>query len=273
MSISVPEFEYLRKVMRERMAIVLEADKQYLAESRLMPLMNREGFSSVQKMLEEMRYRPSGELHGKVLDAMTNNETWFFRDFEPFEVLRTTVLPEIVQRRQAEKKLTIWSAAASTGQEAFSIAMLIREHFPTLLSWDLGMLATDISDRALARAQQGVFSQLEVNRGLPAQLLVKYFEQVNLEWRISPTVRNMVSFQRMNLAEPWQNGSPVDVVFLRNVLIYFDVDTKKAILNRLVGRLSPRGYVFLGCAETMLNLSDDFERVQCGKVFCYRLRQ
>lgn len=270
MGISIPEFEYLRKLIREGSAIVLDSDKQYLAESRLASLLSKEGFSSVQKMLEEMRFRPSSELNRKVLDAMTNNETWFFRDLEPFQVLRSTILPDLIQRRQRERTLTIWSAASSSGQEAYSIAMLIREHFPLLLGWDLSIVATDISGSVLHRAKQGRYTQLEVNRGLPVQMLAKYFEQQGLEWQLSELVRKMVTFRLMNLADAWPDMPTFDIVFLRNVLIYFDVDTKKQILARVARKLAPEGYVLLGCAETTLNLSDDFERLQCGKMFCYR---
>jgi chemotaxis protein methyltransferase CheR len=271
MGISVPEFEYLRKMMRESAAIVLDDDKQYLAESRLARLVGNEGFSSVQNLLEEMRVRRSSELHRKVLDAMTNNETWFFRDLEPFEALRAVVLPDLMQRRQAERRLTIWSAASSSGQEVYSTAMLIREHFPVLLSWDMTIIATDICGSILQRAQQGRYSQMEVNRGLPVQLLTKYFEQQGMEWQLSEKVRRMVSFRLMNLASAWQMKA-TDVIFLRNVLIYFDVDSKRQILARVARILAPDGYLFLGCAETTLNLSDEFERVQCGKMFYYRLR-
>ena len=272
MGISVPEFEYLRKMMRDNAAIILDDDKQYLAESRLASLLGKEGFPSVQKMLEQMRHTQSGELHRKVLDAMTNNETWFFRDLEPFEALRTKMLPELMQRRQTERKLAIWSAASSSGQEGYSIAMLLREHFPGLLSWDLKILATDICGSILERARQGHYSQLEVNRGLPIQLLAKYFQRDGLDWQLVDSVRRMVTFQLMNLARPWSNMPIFDIVFLRNVLIYFDVDQKKEILARMARTLAPDGYLFLGCAETTLNLSDDYDRVQCGKIFCYRPR-
>jgi len=271
MSISVPDFDYLRKMMRDNAAIVLDEDKRYLAESRLACLVGKEGFPTVQKMLEEMRVRPSRDLHRKVLDAMTNNETWFFRDLEPFEALRTMIIPELIQRRQTERRLMIWSAASSSGQEAYSTAMLIREHFPGLLSWDLNIIGTDICGSMVQRARQARYSQLEVNRGLPVQLLTKYFEQDGLEWQLSENVRRMVTFRLMNLASTWSEMEPVDVIFLRNVLIYFDVDTKRQILARAGRTLAPDGYLFLGCAETTMNLSDKFERVQCGKIFCYRL--
>lgn len=273
MGIGVPEFEYLRKMLREDAAIILDADKQYLAESRLTPLLSKEGFPSVQKMLEQMRERPSTELHKKVLDAMTNNETWFFRDADPFDAMRNTILPELIKARQTERKLTIWSAAASTGQEAYSIAMLIRDQFPGLLSWNLNITATDISDRVLQRAQDGLFTQLEVNRGLSANFLTKYFEQQGSEWKLSSSVRRMVTFRKMNLAEAWHCMNSADVIFLRNVLIYFDVETKRTILDRAARILAPDGYLFMGCAETTLNLSNAFERYQCGRMFCYRPRK
>jgi chemotaxis protein methyltransferase CheR len=272
MGISVPEFEYLRKLMRDNAAIVLDEDKQYLAESRLAPLLSGEGFGSVQNMLAQMRVRPSGDLHRKVLDAMTNNETWFYRDGDPFEALQKSIMAELIQRRQLERKLTIWSAASSSGQEAYSVAMMIRERFPGLLAWNLTILATDISSKVLQRAEQGRYSQLEVNRGLPIQLLTKYFEQRGIEWEMSASIRRMVTFRQMNLAEPWVNIQQTDIVFLRNVMIYFDVETKRKILARVARILAPDGYLFLGCAETTLNLSEDFERVQCGKMFCYRLK-
>jgi chemotaxis protein methyltransferase CheR len=270
MGISIPEFEYLRKMMRDDAAIVLDEDKQYLAESRLASLLGKEGFPSVQKMLEELRHGRSGELHRKVLDAMTNNETWFFRDLEPFEALRTCILPELIQQRQGERRLAIWSAAASSGQEAYSVAILLREQFPGLLSWDLNIFGTDISSKILQRARQGKYSQLEVNRGLPAKILAKYFERDGLDWQLADTIRRMVTFQPINLAAPWREMRTVDVLFLRNVLIYFDVDQKRQILARVARTLAPDGYMFLGCAETTMNLSDEFERVPFGKIFCYR---
>lgn len=272
MGISRPEFDYLRKFMREGSAIVLDEDKEYLAESRLAPLLNSEGFPSVQKLLERMRSVSASPLHRKVLDAMTNNETWFFRDLAPYEALRTAILPEIIQRRATQRCLNIWSAASSSGQEAYSLSMLLLEHFPGLASWKVQILATDISNAVLDRARHGCYSKMEVNRGLPVQLLTKYFTRSGLDWALSDTVRRMVTFRQMNLAEAWPDIGTMDVVMLRNVLIYFDVDMKRKILARMERVLSPKGVLFLGCAETTLNLSERYERVQSGSVFCYRLR-
>lgn len=273
MGIETSEFEYLRNFLHSGAAIVLDSDKQYLAESRLLPLLTSEGFRSVQEMLQALRLRPTSGLHGRVLDAMTNNETWFFRDLAPFETLRNVILPEVVQARSPERTLRIWSAASSSGQEVYSLAMLIRENFPGLMAWNLQLIATDISSSVLSRAERGRYSQMEVNRGLPAHLLAKYFVRDGLDWQLSPDIRRMVTFKRMNLAEAWLDIGPIDVMMLRNVLIYFDMDTKRQILARAQRVLRPDGYLFLGCAETTLNLSDSFERVQCGTGSCYRLRR
>ena len=273
MSIEVAEFEYLRDLLRSGTAIVLDRDKEYLAESRLTSLLSAEGFVSVQQMLHNLRSRPASALHAKVIDAMTNNETWFFRDVAPFETLRTVIVPELTTARANERSLRLWSAACSTGQEIYSLAMLIRENFPWLLAWDLQLVATDICGNVLQRAQRGKYSQMEVNRGLPAQLLAKYFVRDGLDWQMRSEILRMASFRRMNLAEAWCDLGMMDVVMLRNVLIYFDVETKRQILSRVQRVLRPDGYLFLGCAETTLNLSDSFERVQCGTGSCYRLRR
>jgi chemotaxis protein methyltransferase CheR len=272
MSIELAEFEYLRKFIKDESAIVLGDDKEYLVESRLMNLLDQEGYGSVQKMLNEMRIRPSNALRRRVVDAMTNNETWFFRDMAPFEAIKSTVLPDVITRRAAERKLTIWSAACSSGQEPYSLAMLILEYLPALLSWDVQIVATDLSSAILERAMSGRYTQLEVNRGLPINLLAKYFTREGMNWQLSPVVRRMVTFHQMNLADAWPQLRTPDLVMLRNVLIYFDLGTKREILARVARLLPAHGYLFLGCAETTLNLSDRFERQQCGSTFCYRLR-
>lgn len=273
MGIATPEFEYLRKLMREDSAIILDGDKQYLAESRLTALLKEEGFPSVQALLAEMRTSRRSALQRKVLDAMTNNETWFFRDLVPYEALRTNVLPDVISQRAAHRDLTIWSAACSSGQEPYSASMLLLEHFPSVLSWNVQILATDISSAVLDRARRGRYTQLEVNRGLPVSLLCKYFTREGTEWQISERVRRMVTLKTMNLAEPWPDMRTPDIVLLRNVLIYFDTDTKRQILTRVARQMNSHGYLFLGCAETTLNLSDSFERAQLGSTFCYRLKK
>lgn len=266
------EFDYIRQLVRERSAIVLEDGKAYLAESRLAPLARQEGFTSVNELVSRLRAERFGRLHRRVVEAMTTNETSFFRDIHPFDALRTAIFPELAQKRATMRAINIWCAASSTGQEPFSMALILREHFPQLASWAVRIIATDINTEILARAERGAFSQLEVNRGLPAPLLVKYFERRGLEWHLKEEVRRFVEFRELNLAEHWPTMAPLDVIFLRNVLIYFDVDTKRAILGKARRLLRPDGYLFLGAAETTINLDDGFERVQLGKAWAYRPR-
>lgn len=274
MSIDAAEtdFDYIRTLVRERSAIVLEAGKLYLVESRLTPLVRREGMTSLTELVSRLRRERFGGLHRKVVEAMTTNETSFFRDLHPFEALKSTILPDLIAKRKAARTLHIWCAACSSGQEPYSIAMLLHDSFPELTGWTVRILATDLSSAVLERARRGAYSQMEVNRGLPATFLVKYFERGGMEWRVSEAVRRLVSFQEMNLVESWPALPPADVVFLRNVLIYFDVDTKKNVLARARRVMRPDGYLFLGGAETTLNLDESFERVQLDKSGCYRMR-
>lgn len=273
MGLATAEFDYLCRFVRDRSAIIIDPGKEYLVESRLTPLAYREGMESAQKLLEHLRQAPANGLHRKVLDAMTNNETIFFRDAAPFEVLRQTIIPKFLQKRAAERKLSLWSAAASSGQEAYSLAMLICDDFAGLPGWNVSILGTDISAAILDRAREGRYSQLEVNRGLPARSLAKHFRREGLEWQLANNIRKLVEFREMNLAEPWPALPQFDVILLRNVLIYFTVETKKEILRRARGVLRDDGVIFLGTAETTLNLDDSFERVPCGDTSYYRIRQ
>jgi len=265
------DFDYVRKYVRAQAAIVLEPGKEYLVESRLLTLSRKESLGSVDELMTRLRAEPGGALHRKVVDAMTTNETSFFRDIHPFDALRKWILPEVIARRAAERKLSLWCGAASTGQEPYSVLMLIAEHFPALLTWDLRFIATDLSTDVLTRARSGRFSQLEVNRGLPATLLVKHFSRQGVEWEVKPELRRRVEFREMNLLSEWSLLPPVDVIFLRNVLIYFDVETKKGILAKTRRVLRPGGYLLLGGAETTLNVDDAFERVTYDKTTCYRI--
>jgi chemotaxis protein methyltransferase CheR len=203
---------------------------------------------------------------------MTTNETSFFRDVHPFEALRRTLLPELIDRRRAARRLTIWSAACSTGQEPYSVAMLLREHFPETAQWSVRIFATDLAQEVLERARAGVFTQLEVNRGLPAPLLVRYFRQDGTDWQITPEIRDMVQFEEMNLIEPWPALPDFDVVLLRNVLIYFDGESKQRVLRNLRQVLRPDGVLLMGGAETTLNLDDAYERLPIDRAGCFRLR-
>jgi chemotaxis protein methyltransferase CheR len=272
MTLNLTEFNFIRRLVLEQSAIVLEADKGYLVESRLMPLARREGFPSLNHFVQKLQVEPLQALHRQAVEAMTTNETSFFRDFQPFEALKKVVLPDIITRRSAERELNIWSAASSSGQEPYSLAMLIRENFPKLASWKVRILATDLSTDILARASEGRYSQLEVNRGLPAPLLVKYFQKRGCDWYLRDDIRSMVDYKVVNLANAWPFLPLMDIVLIRNVLIYFGVETKKEILAKVRRVLKPDGYFFLGAAETTLNLDDSFERVPIERATCYRIR-
>jgi len=256
------DFQYIRDFVYQKAAIVLEEGKDYLVESRLQPIVRSEGFESLSEMVSQMRARPVNGLHWKVVEAMTINETYFFRDVHPFEILRETVLPELIKGRAAQREINIWCAAASSGQEPYTIMMTLREYFPALSNWRINFIASDISKEMLDRCREGCYSQLEVNRGLPAPLLVKYFRKIGTQWRIHDSLREAIDFRQINLAEAWPPMPPMDIIFMRNVLIYFDVQTKRNIMARLRKLLKPDGCLFLGGAETTLNIDDSFKRAQ-----------
>lgn len=272
MAITAREFNYVRKLVRERSALVLDPGKEYLVESRLNRLAIREGFGSLRHLVESLRAASSGDLQRKVVEAMVTHETTFFRDVRPFEVLRSVVIPELMVRRAGTHKLNIWSAASSGGQEPYSIAMLLHEYFPSLAGWKVRLTASDISRAALERAREGKYSQMEVNRGLPAILLVKYFQKCAGEWQIHASIRRMVDFLEVNLAHAWPVLPTMDVIFLRNVLIYFDAETRKQILGRVRRLLKPDGYLFLGGSETTISLDDRFEPLPNDRAACFRLK-
>ena len=265
------DFAYVSAFIRESSAIVLETGKEYLVESRLMPIVREQGLGSLGALVAQLKKRPQNGLHLRVVEAMTTNETSFFRDIAPFEGLRLKVLPDLVARRAADRRLCIWCGAASSGQEPYSLVILMLEHFPELATWDVKVIATDISRDILARARGGRYSQLEVNRGLPAPLLVKYFDRSGMEWTIKESVRKLVQFDELNLIRPWKGLPACDIVFMRNVLIYFDVPTKKDILSRIRQVMRPNGYLFLGSAETTMNIDSNFTRVQLDRSSCYRI--
>ncbi|CAM3030511.1 CheR family methyltransferase [Legionella worsleiensis] len=265
------DFEFIRKFINEQAAIVLEPGKEYLVESRLTPLAKESGFSSLDELINEIKFRPTEELKMKIVDSITINETLFFRDIHPFEILKKTILPELVSKK-TNKTLNIWCAAASSGQEPYTIAMILKELKDSLGNWSINFLASDISDKMIARAKKGVYNQLEVNRGLPAPYLVKYFDKKGSDWQIKDEIRSMVNFQKLNLKNPWSIRQ-MDLIFMRNVLIYFSVETKKEIFKRVSATLHPDGYFFLGGSETTLGISTDFERIGIDKVPCYKLKK
>ena len=264
------DFGYVRDLVQERAAIVLDGGKAYLVESRLTPIARREGAGSVGALVDRLRSERYGPVHHDVVQAMTTNETSWFRDRSPFDALQHHVIPELMRRRLAEKSLTMWSAACSTGQEPYTIAMVLRDAFPSLTSWSVRLLASDLSESVLQQARAGRYTQVEVNRGLPTSTLLRHFDQRGPYWQIKDEIRRMVQYGSVNLAAPWPALPPVDVVFLRNVMIYFDVATKRSILANVRRILRPDGYLFLGTAETTLQIDDSFERVQAAGAVFYR---
>jgi len=270
MSLSEADFDYVRALVRDRSAIVLEDNKAYLAESRIAQVARAEGYASTDELVAKLRLDRAADLQRKVVEAMTTNETSFFRDIHPFEALRREIVPKLIEQRKATRTLNVWSAASSSGQEAYTIAILLSEHFPELAGWNVRILGTDLSNEMVARSSEGRYSKIEVNRGMPAQLLLKYFTRDGLHWTVKNELKKLVDFRQMNLAQSWPALPPMDVVFLRNVLIYFDVATKKEILQRLRRVLRADGYLFLGGAETTLNLDDSYQRTQIDKASVYR---
>lgn len=272
--ISGPTYAYLQQLLMNRTGTVLERGKEYLVEARLYALAQAEGFSSAAGLLEGLQTEPeSGGLHRRVVEAMLNGETSFFRDHYPFEAMREVLLPELLRKRAASRTLHIWSAAVASGQEAYSIAMLLREHFPETADWTIRILASDISTSMLERARSGRFRQIEVNRGLPAPLLVKYFRREGNEWRIDESIRKMVDFSQINLAAPWPGLPSVDLLLLRHVLIYFSSDVRRTILQNVRQCLRRDGYLFVGGGETSLVLDRTFEPVRWGKAVYYRVSE
>jgi len=257
--------------MHVRAAIVLDRGKEYLALSRLEPVARDHGLTTVSELVDKLRKRElTSTLHDQVIDALTTNETTFFRDYNPWESLRTLVLPALLERKERSRTLAIWSAGCSSGQEPYSIAMSIREHFPELLTWQLSILGTDISSSVLDRARAGRYGQLEVNRGLPAHLLVRHFTRAGMEWEIEEPIRRMVRFERHNLNDVWPSMPPFDLVLMRNVMIYFEAEAKRQVLAKMHRQLAPHGYLLLGASETTYSLSDDFVREPDGRTAWYR---
>ena len=265
------DFEYIRQLVRQRTEVALSKDKAYLVESRLAPLAREAKLNSISELVRLLRREPCNYLHQLVVEAMVTTETSFFRDEYPFEAIKNFVLPELLKQRQGKRTLNLWCAACSSGQEPYSIAILIREYFPQLATWTVNLIASDISASMLARARLGKYKQHEVNRGLPLKLLQKYFHHSGKDWQIKEDIRQMVDFRQLNLGESWSLMPSMDIVFLRNVLIYFEIETKQTILAQVRQVLFPDGYLFLGGGETTINLDAAFQPVQFGKAVCYQL--
>ncbi|MCO8272626.1 methyltransferase [Actinoplanes sp. TRM 88003] len=270
MTLSQAEFNFVSQLVRREASIVLAPGKEYLVEARLIPVARAVGASGVSEFLADLQRRPDPTKQRKIIDALTTNETSWFRDREPFAALTDVVLPELVKSRAAARKVRVWSAASSSGQEAYSLAITMQEALPA--GWSYDIMGTDISTEMVKRAETAEYSQVEVNRGLPAAQLVQYFERAGAHWRITQALRRNVSFRLMNLTAPLPVMQPFDVIFLRNVLIYFDVATKRTVLQNVAKLLRPDGWLFLGAAETTIGIDDNYERVAAGRTSAYRVR-
>jgi chemotaxis protein methyltransferase CheR len=252
------DYEFLRKLLKERSGLDLSPDKQYLVESRLVPLARKVGLPGITELVQKMKAGPDA-LTAEVVEAMTTNETFFFRDKVPFDHLRDTMLPALLQARASRRSLRIWCAAASTGQEPYSIAMCLKEFGAALAGWRIEIIGTDLSQAVLEKSRAGIFSQFEVQRGLPIQMLVKHFTQIGELWQLNPDIRSMVQYRQLNLLHDFSQLGTFDVIFCRNVLIYFDQDTKAGIFERLVKAVEPDGFMVLGAAESVVGISDAFK--------------
>jgi chemotaxis protein methyltransferase CheR len=269
MTLTATGFDWVRALVHKESAIVLQPGKEYLVEARLLPIARQLGLSDVGEFVDSVRTRPTADHTRRIVEALTTNETSWFRDGDPFSALTSTVLPSLLAKRNATERLQIWSAACSSGQEPYTIAMLLEDALPNAAS-RVSITATDLSREMVDRTKAGRFSQLEVNRGLPAPMLVRHFTRAGSEWEVAPALRRMVTTSECNLAAPLPRMGPFDVVYLRNVLIYFDLPTKRSILSNVRTLLRPDGWLFLGAAETTLGVDDSWERVVIGRTSAYR---
>jgi chemotaxis protein methyltransferase CheR len=256
--VTPPDYEYLRKLLKDHSGLDLSADKQYLIESRLLPLSRKCGIAGISELVQKMK-GGAATIVSQVVEAMTTNETFFFRDKVPFDHFRNSIMPEVLKTRAARKSVRIWCAAGSTGQEPYSLAMCLKEMSAALAGWRVEIIATDLSQEVLEKSKSGMYSQFEVQRGLPIQLLVKYFKQNGEFWQINADIRAMVQHRQLNLLHDFSQLGVFDVIFCRNVLIYFDQDTKINIFGRLARTMEADGFLVLGAAETVVGLTDVFK--------------
>ncbi len=253
------DFDFIRKLVKDRSGLVLTKDKTYLLESRLMPVARRRGMKGLGELCTDIRTNKDADIIREVTEAMTTNESFFFRDIVPFELFRDTVLPQLLESRAMKKRFRIWCAAASSGQEPYTIAMILKEAAAKLAGWTYEIVATDISTEILNKAEKGIYTQFEVQRGLPVQLLIKYFKQEGDKWHIAPDLKRCIKFKEFNLLDKLTPLGQFDVVFCRNVLIYFDQETKTRVLDGISVLMPKDGVLFLGGAETVVGISEKFK--------------
>ncbi len=270
MQSSASAFNYLRSFVHRNAGIKLSEDKQYLIETRLRSVVEAESLGSLDALVQVLSKRVKPTLEAQVIEALTTNETSFFRDGHPFRTIQKKLLPELIEAARPRKQLRIWSAACSTGQEPYTLAMILDAHFPELADWKVEILATDINQQVLERAKQGVFTQLEVGRGLPAIYLAKYFKRAGARWKLQSKIAEKVRFRALNLTNPWPSGPKFDMILIRNVLIYFDEPTKQRVLERACARLKPMGLLVLGAAENGQARSLPLSRVDYERTTVYK---
>jgi chemotaxis protein methyltransferase CheR len=250
------DFEFLRTFLKTRSGLALGPEKQYLLESRLSLVCRQSNIETLPQLVATLRSGRQAALENAVVEAMTTNETFFFRDKTPFDLFRDVLMPRYISARSSTRRLRIWCAAASTGQEPYSLAMILKEASSRLAGWQVEIVATDISLEVLEKARLGLYSQFEVQRGLPVQLMLKYFTKVGDQWQIAPEIRSMVNYRPLNLIKEFGALGSFDIIFCRNVLIYFDKPTKTDVLQRLSNALASDGSLLMGAAETVLGLTD-----------------
>lgn len=251
--------------------VYLDESKAYLIESRLSEISKRAGCSSYAELAKKARYSADRNLQNQIVDAITTHETLFFRDSSPFEAIKNKVVPDLLDLRAKSlnpRRLRIWSAACSTGQEPYSIGIALSELLPDLHRWDIRIFATDVSNDAVAKASQGLYAPHEIERGMTPQRLKQFFTQEEKGWRIRPEIRSLVTFQRLNLLEPFRAIGPFDIIFCRNVAIYFTPDARRDLFNRLAQLLPPEGYLFVGSQESLTDLGSRFQpQLHCRSAF------
>jgi chemotaxis protein methyltransferase CheR len=270
MSSSDSDYAYLRQLVLSQSANLIDPSRNALFETRLQPIAQRAGASTLKDFVGMLRVDRTPQLRRAVAEAMTINETSFFRDAKPFDLLREIILPELIAQNASTRKLRIWSAANSTGQEAFSIAMLIAESFPELAAWDIKIVGTDISAQVIEYAQRGRYRRLEVNRGLPARMLVKYMVRDDDEWEIAPALRSMCEFMCANLCAPLPELPVFDLVLLRNVLLYFPQQDRSCVFSDVYRQMAPGGYLLLGSAEQAEDSTNLFQVQFAEECYYYR---
>ncbi len=270
MPISEINLSYIKRLIHQESGIVLEDGKEYLIESRLNPLAQSSGFKSIDDFVMNLQSQPVNGMHHKMIEAMTINETYFFRDIHPFDALRDCLIPELIKKRELNRSLKIWCGACSTGQEPYSVAITLKEYFPQLTNWNITITGIDINEAVLEKARLGLYSQMEVNRGLPIRLLLKYFTKLpDQKWQINDVVKKLVNFKKDNLISPISLLQTYDIMFLRNVLIYFNTDTKQQILKQIWSSLADDGILFLGSTESTCFYDNSFEPRNIGKTTVY----